>query len=411
MALSRHGTVVVRERLGGIVLNAVIVAAFIGPGTVTVAASAGSRFGTTLLWALTFSIVTCFVLQETSARITVLSGRELGACIRHNLAVGSGVRRVLTAGVLAAVVIGCTAYQAGNLLGAVAGLDTVLSFDRTLTTLGVVSLAGLLLGLGSPQRIAAGLTLLVAVMGLAFVGLAVSAGPAAGQLLTDAVLPRVPFGSGTLILALLGTTVVPYNLFLGSGISRGRPLSDMRVGLAIAVGVGGVISMAVMVAATGLEGPFSFPILADLFGARWGSAGRGLFAAGLFAAGLTSAVTAPWAAALTVRSLAGDGDAERWKFHGTRFRAVWATVLLIGATVAVSGVRPVPVIVLAQALNGAMLPVVAVLLLMLANDRQRLGSAGVNRLWMNALTGIVVLLCLLLGLNQFFGVFRRFFNP
>ncbi|MDH3786174.1 MAG: divalent metal cation transporter, partial [Acidobacteriota bacterium] len=260
------------RRWAAVVLNAVIVAAFIGPGTVTAAASAGSKFGSTLLWAMTFSVVACFVLQEMSARITILSGRELGTCFRSDLAVADGLRRVLVVLVLAAVVIGCTAYQAGNLLGAVAGIGTVFPLNASWMTGVVVVLAGLLLALGSPRRIAAGLTALVAIMGLAFVGLAISADPGVGKLLKDGLIPTVPPGSETLILALLGTTVVPYNLFLGSGVARGRDLADTRWGIAIAVGLGGVISMSVMVAASGLEGPFSFSVLGDLFGDRWGAA-------------------------------------------------------------------------------------------------------------------------------------------
>ncbi|MDH3786790.1 MAG: divalent metal cation transporter, partial [Acidobacteriota bacterium] len=76
------------------------------------------------------------------------------------------------------------------------------------------------------------------------------------------------------------------------------------------------------------------------------------------------------------------------------------TILAIGAGVALSGVRPVPVIVAAQALNGAILPMVAILLLVLGNDRKLLGPEGVNSRGFNALTVLVIGLCLLLGWNQ-----------
>jgi len=67
----------------------VISAAFIGPGTVTTAASAGSGFGTQLLWALTFSTLACIILQEAAARLTIVSGKSLGGNISawfHNSA-------------------------------------------------------------------------------------------------------------------------------------------------------------------------------------------------------------------------------------------------------------------------------------------------------------------------------------
>ena len=65
------------QRLLNILLWSVIAAAFIGPGTVTTAASSGARFGFALLWALLFSTVACLVLQEASARVAVVSGRTL----------------------------------------------------------------------------------------------------------------------------------------------------------------------------------------------------------------------------------------------------------------------------------------------------------------------------------------------
>ena len=60
------------KRLLNILFWSVIAAAFIGPGTVTTAARAGSDFRFALAWALLFSVFACLVLQEASGRITVL---------------------------------------------------------------------------------------------------------------------------------------------------------------------------------------------------------------------------------------------------------------------------------------------------------------------------------------------------
>ena len=58
-----------RPKIGEIILWSAIAAAFIGPGTVTTAASAGAGYGLTLLWAVLFSVVATFVLQEAAARL------------------------------------------------------------------------------------------------------------------------------------------------------------------------------------------------------------------------------------------------------------------------------------------------------------------------------------------------------
>ncbi len=73
------------RRLGG--PGWIVAAAFIGPGTVTTATLAGARFGTTLLWALLFSVVATLVLQEMSARLGLVTGMGLGEAVRRRFAV------------------------------------------------------------------------------------------------------------------------------------------------------------------------------------------------------------------------------------------------------------------------------------------------------------------------------------
>ena len=108
------------KRLLSILLWSVIAGAFIGPGTVTTAASAGAGFGLNLVWTLVFSTAACFVLQEAAARLTVASGQELGQAMRARTRKGAAGVLLLVL-VLGAIVVGCAAYQAGNILGAVVG--------------------------------------------------------------------------------------------------------------------------------------------------------------------------------------------------------------------------------------------------------------------------------------------------
>ncbi len=231
------------KRLLNLLFWSVIAAAFIGPGTVTTAARAGSDFGFTLAWALLFSTIACLVLQEASARITVLTGKELGEAVQQRYS-GPGPWRFAPAVMAAGVVLGCAAYEAGNLLGGVAGLRLVVDASPALLT-GICGVgAAALLATGNTRWIARSLGALVAVMGLAFLVTAVRLAPDAAALLSGLVIPRFPTGSTVLVLGLVGTTVVPYNLFLGSALARNHQLGEMRWGLALAVGGGGLISLA-----------------------------------------------------------------------------------------------------------------------------------------------------------------------
>lgn len=386
------------KRFAAVLFWSVIAAAFIGPGTVTTAASAGAGFGYSLLWALVFSTIACLALQEASARLTVVSGKSLGEALRGRQR--SGWRRVaVLLLVLGAIVVGCAAYEAGNILGGVAGASLALPLSPLALSILTVAIAAVLLFFNSPRRVAVLLSVLVAIMGGAFLWVAISMAPLAPRLpeiVSGSLIPSLPVGSSLLALGLVGTTVVPYNLFLGSGLAAGQTLREMRFGLTVAVVLGGLISMAVVVVGAALEPPFEFEALAGVLSERLGARGGVLLGAGLFAAGLSSAVTAPLAAAITARGLLGSDGDSRWRHGGWRFRSVWGGVLAVGLFFGVSGVRPVPVIIVAQALNGVLLPLVAIFLLLVVNDREVMGDL-VNRAASNSVLAIVTLITVVLG--------------
>ncbi len=390
------------KRLISILTGSVIAAAFLGPGTVTTAARAGASHGFQLLWALLFATAACLVLQEACARLTIASGRNLGEALRQRFHRGVVAVLVLWL-VLGAIVLGCAAYEAGNILGGVEGASLATGLPRPLLTAASATLAGLLLWLGSTRVVVTVLGLLVAVMGGAFLLTGLLLKPPAGEVLSGLMVPSVPPGAGLLVLGLVGTTVVPYNLFLGSGIARGQKLGEARFGLAVAIILGGLISMAVVLVGGALDGEFSYPRIGEVLSSQLGAWANRLFAFGLFAAGFSSAVTAPLAAAITARSLFASGPEDgRWHDRSWRYRSVWLGVLAAGTLFGLTGVRPVPAIIAAQALNGVLLPVVAIFLWLVMNDRRLLGDAVNGRL-ANAGMGVVVAVAVVLGAR---GVWR-----
>jgi manganese transport protein len=384
----------IRSRLGSVLFWSVISAAFIGPGTVTTAAAAGALSGVALLWALTFSTLGCIVLQEAAARLTIASGLSLGQALARRYP--AAWPRALVAG---AVVLGCAAYQAGNLLGAVAGLALVVDAPGWALTALVALVACGVLWWGGIRGVANFLGLVVAFMGIMFMVVATWADFSAAEVSRAALLPALPDGSLLLVVGLVGTTIVPYNLFLGSGIGQGQPIGQMRFGIAVAVGLGGAISAAILLAGTLVVGEFSYQALAQAIHARMGAWGAALFGWGLFAAGFTSAITAPLASAITIGSSFGPA-AGRWQPQGWAYRATWGLVMLFGAGFGLAGARPVPVILLAQAANGLLLPGVAGLLFWLVNDRSLMPPQHRNGRLANALMLAVVWVTATLGTNQ-----------
>ncbi len=391
------------RRLLSVALWSAIAAAFVGPGTVTTCASAGARYGTALSWALLFSLVACYTLQEASARLTARSGLELGGALaRRSGAAGVGIGALA----LAAVLIGCAAYEAGNVLGAVAGLERLGLKDRRAGACGVVALSGLVLALAAVRTAARLLAIVVAAMGLAFAATAMALDRAA--LAAGALRPGLPPESAPLALGLVGTTVVPYNLFLGSRLARGERVEEIRFGLAAAVAIGGLISLAILWTGTAVRGPFAFEALQAVLERRLGGWAGPLFAWGLFCAGFSSAVTAPLAAAITAATVLGrPGRDARWEERGWRFRSVWLGVLICGLGFGLAGVPPVPVIVAAQALNGLLLPLVAAFLWVETNDPTLLGRESTNGILGNGAMGLTVAASALLGSSALLGAAAR----
>lgn len=384
------------KRLVSILLWSAISAAFIGPGTVTTAAAAGAGHGFSLLWALLFSTIACLALQEASARLTIVTGKPLAQVLGEQFGNGK-TGRLLPFLVVGSVVLGCAAYQAGNILGAVAGAELRCPLDGQIITAATGLLAAILLFSGTTKGVARALGCVVAFMGAAFLYCAIDLEPAAAALARGCLIPSLPAGAGMLALGLIGTTVVPYNLFLGSGLAQGQTLGSARLGLFVAIPLGGLISMAILVVGTALEGEFSYAALAGALDQRLGSWTGHFFAFGLFAAGLSSAITAPLAAALSVRGSFSGKDTTPWNDRSLRFRSVWLGVLLIGLAFGLAGIKPIPVILLAQALNGVILPLVAAFLWISINNRSMMGEDHLCGRVGNFVLGVSVVVTLLLG--------------
>ncbi len=396
--------------------GALVAAAFIGPGTVTTCTLAGVRSGTALLWALVFATVGTMVLQEMAARLGTITGIGLGDALRRRLS--SPVARV---GVLALVVFaiggGNAAYQTGNLLGAALGLDIAFAGGTRLWAIAVAVLAALLLLTGRYRVIERVLVSMVVGMSLLFVLTALAVSPSWSVIIGDLLQPRLPSGSALIALGLVGTTIVPYNLFLHASASAerftdGTPherLRDARVDLFVAIGLGGLVSMAIVItaAAAGAQGANVESAggmaaqLSPLLG-RWATI---VFALGLFAAGMTSAITAPMAAAWAVAGAMG------WPrdLRDNRLRAVWGSIIAIGVIVALSGVQPLPAILAAQAANGLLLPIIAAFLVFVMNDRALLGEST-NGMRANLAGALVVAITLALGGRALWSVASRLFS-
>ena len=383
-----------------------IAAAFIGPGTVTVCTLAGVGFGFDLLWALLLSMIATVVLQEMAARLGLITGNGLAAALRSQTS-NPKLRNIALALVFAAIIIGNSAYEAGNISGGELGLAQLIpnsefsvfgqNIDSLVLAIGLI--AFILLYIGTYKVLERVLIGLVLLMSLSFLVTAILTGPELMPILKGLFTPTFPDGSLFTVIALIGTTVVPYNLFLHASLvkEKWQDASDLRWvrrDTVIAIVVGGLVSMAILICGAALQG-MQISSAADLgkgLEPLFGSYAKYFISIALFAAGITSAITAPLAAAYVARGCFG-WDAS---LKDKRLRAVWMIVLLVGVFFATVGSSPIAIIQFAQVANGIVLPLIAIFLLWAVN-RSELMNKYINTRFQNILGLLIVLICLLLS--------------
>jgi manganese transport protein len=400
------------NRLRSLGPGLLVTAAFIGPGTVTTASVAGASTGYAILWAIVFSIFATIVLQEMSARLGVVSREGLGEALRTTFD-NPAIKVAAIILVVTAIGFGNAAFETGNITGAALGLETLGGPSAQIWAVIVGVAAFALLASGAYKLIERVLVALVIVMSVVFIltAIIVIRPSDVGNILAGAFVPTIPAGALITVVALIGTTVVPYNLFLhASSVQEKWPesvptreaLAESRTDTTISIVLGGIITVAIL--ATGAAAFFGTGTeitdagqMAEQLEPLLGAFAKYFFAIGILAAGVTSAITAPLAAAYATSGALG------WErnLRSMKFRAVWLIVLVVGTVLAALGTNPVAAIVFAQAANGVLLPIIAVFLLFVMNRSDLLGEFK-NGTVGNVLGVIIVVFAAALGVRTIY---------
>ena len=244
--------------------------------------------------------------------------------------------------------------------GAALGLEAIngasLSLGTTPVILAIALFAATMLIFSKPKWVEKILIFMVLMMSAAFVLTFLLIRPDLGAMLRG-FIPTIPDEGLMTAIALIGTTIVPYNLFLHAASAREHwnpeQLPEAQLDNRISIGIGGLVSMTILATAA-----------ASLFGSD------ATIVQGIFGASHTRAP----------------------------FRIGALIVILFGASAALLGYRPVELIFVAQIANGLLLPIVAVFLLILANDKNLLGE-NANGLKSNILGIIILLVTTALGVR------------
>lgn len=395
----------------------VVTAAFIGPGTVTLCSLAGVHFGYSLLWAVLLSTLATVVLQDMAARIGLISQSGLAQLLRSRLKGSLWKTPILTL-IILAIVLGNTAYQAGNIGGGVLGLEalvgalnySIIGQKINIFPLVLGGIAFVLLSQKNDKLLSQILTVMVLFMSCSFVITAWLIKPQLRELLSGLFVPSFPKDSLWTIIGLVGTTIVPYNIFLHASLIHKKwrgveSLSKVQRDTYWSIGLGGLVSLSIVVCAagSGIEKINTAVDLAQALSPLYGSMAKLLLGVGLFSAGMTSAITAPLAAAYVACECLGWST----EVHSQKFQLVWRLVLLVGVVLAAVGIKPIALIHMAQVANGMLLFVMAGLVLWMINQ-QSVMNQHVNTKWQNILGAVVLILSIIVGVKGIDGVLQIF---
>lgn len=390
----------------------VITASFIGPGTVTTMTRAGAGFGYSLLWAVLFSVIATIILQEMIIRMSLVTRQSLGEAIRELFS--NKIGKFLTVWIsMIAVAVGCAAYMSGDLLGTSLGLGYLFDIPTNILA-PIVGIIIFTIGLmGSYRFVEKIMIFLMIIMGGTFITTMFIVEPDWGEVFGGAFLPSIPSGSIIMVVALIGTTVVPYNFFLHSTTVQERfnGLKDLNIArwdVIISLTLGGIIGGAVLISAgTLIYGQEVTNVVAlaaplvPILGEVWAPV---FISFGLFAAGFSSALASPMGAAATVSSFYGWKDGMKNK----KFKMVFGVVILTGVVTSAIGFEPLEVILIAQALNGIILPIIATLIYIIVNKKGLMGKYK-NGIAANIAGFMVVAVVSFLGIYSLYDAITTFF--
>lgn len=278
---------------------------YMDPGNWATDLAGGSQFGYSLLWVLLMSNIMALLLQSLSARLGIVTQRDLAQASRETYS--PFINYILY--FLAEVAI--AACDLAEVLGMAIGLN--LLFDISLIEGVMITVLDTFLLLflinKGMRKMEAFIIALVAVIGFSFVFEMIFAQPEMGKVAAG-LIPSLPSEAALYIaIGIIGATVMPHNLYLHSSLVQTRKFDRSEKGIrqalkynlidsTIALNLAFFVNAAILILAAATfykNGMFevaeiqdAHQLLAPLLGTKWAPI---LFAVALIAAGQSSTIT------------------------------------------------------------------------------------------------------------------------
>lgn len=397
-----------KEKIKALGPGILVVGSFIGPGTVTSATRAGASYGYALIWTIIFSVIAVIVMQEMAARLGIVTQNGLAEELIKELQNRPILKWFMIVLVASAITLGGVAYMSGDLTGTAIGISAITGIPSNI----IAPIWGfcilILISRGDAVKsLEKLLTICVSTMAVVFLVTMIVVKPDLGEL-ASGIIPVVPTGAIMTCVSLIGTTVVPYNMFIHATSARKTwhnpeelPLS--RFDINVSMIIGGIITGSVMITAGTVMRGMTVSSAADMaiqLEPLLGSLAVPFLSLGLIAAGISSAVITPLGVSYVLAGLFGWGMDKSDK----RFKWTNIIVVVIGIFGAATGFNPLTIIMAAQAVNGIFLPIIVFTLLFLSSRTSVLGKYK-NTIVQNVLGACVLIISLIIGISSVASLF------
>jgi len=376
--------------------------AYVDPGNFATNIAGGAKFGYLLLWVIVAANLMAMLIQNLSAKVGIATGRNLPELCREHFP------RPVAWGLWVQAELIAMATDLAEFVGAAIALN--LLFGVPLFPAGLITavVAFGILGLQSRgyrrfEQVIAGL---LGVILLGFLYETLKIGADAGGV-AGGFVPRFDGGESLLLATgILGATVMPHVIYLHSALTQNRiPADDdaerrrllrfQRIDVSIAMGIAGLVNMAMLIVAASLFHSSGRTGIDTIEGAHRGfqdlvGPGAGVaFGVALLASGFASSSVGTYAGQVVMQ-----GFIARTIPLALRRLVTMTPALLVLA----AGLDPTRALVLSQVALSFGIPFALIPLVLLTRRRDVMGAL-VNRRRTTALAALVA--GLIVALNIF----------
>ena len=375
-------------------------------GGVATYSNAGALFGFMQLWTVPVMCFLLIVAQETAARMGCVTGKGLASLIREQF----GVR--LSALAMLALLVSNTTVTLSEFAGIASAL--ALFGVPVYVSVPVAALAIWLLTMSGSYRRIEKVLLAIACVFVTYIVAGVMVGPNWGDALLHTVVPHVEATPRylSLLVASVGTAIAPWMLFLAQSnvVEKNAHAEDLpyqRVDTVTGAVAASVISWFIILTTGAVLHPAGIEVsgaedAAAALAPLVGDYAELLFGAGLTGASFLAACVLPGITSSAVCEAFGwERGADRSWAEAPTYRGIITAVIVVSAVVVMlPNINLFGIMMIAQVINGVLLPVLLVFMVLIASDKHVMGRYANGRVW-NALTWFTIVAVTVLTIIMF----------